>query len=64
MSQVFSRLPEASAAALRPVIEDQVNAATEKAEAVSSTEGIGAEVRALIQEIVAKITKWLSPINR
>jgi hypothetical protein len=60
MSQVFSRLPEASRAALRPALEEQVRMATEKANAVSSIEGIGANIKALIQEIINKITRWIS----
>jgi hypothetical protein len=60
MTQVFSRLPEASRAALRPALEEQVQMATEKANAVSSIEGIGANIKALIQEIISKITRWIS----
>jgi hypothetical protein len=37
---------------------------TEKANAASSVEGIGADIKALIQEIVVKITKWISADNR
>jgi hypothetical protein len=60
MTQVFSRLPEASRAALRPALEEQVQMATEKANAVNSIEGIGANIKALIQEIITKITSWIS----
>jgi hypothetical protein len=64
MTQVFSRLPEASRAALRPALEEQVQMATEKANAVSSIEGIGANIKALIQEIISKITNWISDNTR
>jgi hypothetical protein len=64
MTQVFSRLPEASRAALRPALEEQVQLATEKAEAVNSIEGIGANIKALIQEIITKITRWISASTR
>ncbi len=63
MNQILSRLPEASRMALRPLIEDQVKVASEKAKAASSIEAIGAEIKALIQEIVTKITTWISPEN-
>jgi hypothetical protein len=39
---------------------EQVKVATEKANAASSVPGIGTEIKALIQEIVTKITKWIS----
>lgn len=64
MSQLLSRLPTASVTAVRPMIEDQVKTATEKANAVTSIEGIGADFKSLIQQIVAKITKWISADNR
>jgi hypothetical protein len=60
MNQVFSHLPQASRTSLRPVIEDQVKVVTEKAQAVSSIEGIGPQIKSLIQEIITKITKWIS----
>lgn len=60
MNQLFSRLPEASRTTLRPALEEQVKVATEKANTVSSIEGIGADIKSLIQEIVAKITKWIT----
>jgi hypothetical protein len=60
MSQVFSRLPEASLTSLRPAIEDHVKVVTDKAQAVSSIEGIGPQIKALIQEIITKITKWIT----
>jgi hypothetical protein len=41
-------------------LEKQVKAITEKANAVGSIEGMGADVKALIHEIVVKITKWIS----
>ena len=64
MNQTLSRLPEAGRATLRPVIEEQVNAVAEKARAASAIEGIGAEIKALIQEILTKLTRWISPENR
>jgi hypothetical protein len=64
MNQTLSRLPEAGRATLRPVIEEQVNAVAEKARAASAIEGIGAEIKALIQEILAKLTRWITPQNR
>jgi hypothetical protein len=64
MNQVYSRLPEASRATLRPVIEEQVQVATEKASAASSIEGIGAEIKALLQEIIGKLRRWISADNR
>jgi hypothetical protein len=64
MTQVFSRLPEASRTALRPALEEQVRIATEKANEVNSIEGIGANIKALIQEIINKITRWISASTR
>jgi hypothetical protein len=60
MNLILSRLPESSVVALRPFIEEQVKAATERANTASSVVGIGDQIKALIQEIVAKITKWIS----
>jgi hypothetical protein len=60
MHQLLSRLPESNRATLRPVIEEQVTIATEKANAASSVEGIGADIKALIQGIIAKLAKWIS----
>jgi hypothetical protein len=64
MNQLLSRLPEANRTMLRPALEDQVKIATEKANAANSIEGIGADFKSLIQEIVAKITKWITTDNR
>jgi hypothetical protein len=64
MGETLSRLPAAARNSLRPVIEEQVKVTTEKANAVGSIEGIGAEIRALIQEIITKITKWISADTR
>jgi hypothetical protein len=64
MNQTLTRLPEAGRATLRPVIEEQVNAVAEKARAASAIEGIGAEIKALIQEILAKLTRWITPQNQ
>jgi hypothetical protein len=64
MDQTLSRLPEAARTTLRPVIEEQVNSVAEKARAASEIEGIGAEIKALIQEILAKLTRWITPENR
>jgi hypothetical protein len=64
MNQVFARLPEASRAALRPALEEQIRMATEKANAANSVEGIGANIKALIQEIISKITRWISANTR
>ncbi len=64
MNQTLSRLPDAGRETLRPVIEEQVNAVAEKARAASAIEGIGPEIKALIQEILAKLTRWISPENR
>jgi hypothetical protein len=60
MNQMLSQLPESSRATLRPLIEEQVKVATEKAKAASSVEGVGAEIKAILQGIIAKITKWIS----
>jgi hypothetical protein len=60
MSQLLSRLPEATQATLRPALNEQAKAITEKAIAANSVEGISDNIKALIQEIVAKITKWTS----
>jgi hypothetical protein len=60
MNETLSRLPAAARTSLRPFIEEQVKLATEKANDVGSIEGIGAEVKTLIQEIVTKITKWIA----
>jgi hypothetical protein len=64
MNQTLTRLPEAGRATLRPVIEEQVNAVAEKARAASAIEGIGPEIKALIQEILAKLTRWITPQNQ
>lgn len=61
MNQMLARLPEASRVTLRPVLEEQVKAVTEKATAVSAIEGIGTQIKSLIQEILAKLAKWISP---
>jgi hypothetical protein len=63
MNQVYSRLPAASKTTLRPVLEQQIKLATEKANAASSIEGIGAELKALLQEIIEKLKKWISADN-
>jgi hypothetical protein len=60
MSQVYSRLPEASRTTLQPVVEEQATIAAEKASAVNSMEGIGAEIKALLEEIIGKLRKWIS----
>jgi hypothetical protein len=60
LNQVLSQLPESARATLRPVIEQQIKVATEKANAVSSVEGVGADLKSLIREIIAKITRWIS----
>jgi hypothetical protein len=60
IDQMLSRLPEAGRATLRPELEQPIKATTDKANAASSIEGISAEIKALIREIVAKITKWIS----
>jgi hypothetical protein len=64
VNQLVSRLPEASRTLLRPTLEEQVKVATEKANAASSIDGIGSEIKALIHEIVTKISKWISADNR
>jgi hypothetical protein len=63
INRVYSQLPEASRTTLRPVIEEQIKLATEKANAASSIEGIGANIRTLIQEIIDKLKKWISVDN-
>jgi hypothetical protein len=60
MNAVLAKLPAPTAAALRPFLEEQVKQASEKANAASSTNGIGADIKSLLQEIVTKITKWIS----
>lgn len=64
MNLILSRLPKASADAVRPMMMEQLKVATEKANAASSVPGIGAEIKSLIQEIVTKITKWISADNK
>jgi hypothetical protein len=64
MNQTLTRLPEAGRATLRPVIEEQVRVVSEKARAVSAIEGIGVEIKALIQEILAKLARWIAPQNQ
>jgi hypothetical protein len=64
MNQVYSRLPEAGRTTLRPVLEEQVKITTEKANAASSMEGIGAEIKALLQEIIGKLKKLISADNK
>lgn len=60
MNEVLSKLPEASATALRPFLEEQIKAAAEKANAASSAQGISTDVKSLIQQIISKITKWIT----
>jgi hypothetical protein len=60
MNRVYSRLPEASRTTLRPVMEEQAKIAAEKANAANSMDGIGAEIKALLQEIIGKLRKWIS----
>ncbi len=60
MSQMLTQLPAASASALRPLIEKQAQGALEKANAALATAGISPEVRALLEQIVAKIGKWIA----
>jgi Bacterial protein of unknown function (DUF937) len=64
IDQVLARLPDATRSALRPTIEEQAKVAIEKANAASAVNGIGAEFKALIQQIVTKISKWVSADNR
>jgi hypothetical protein len=64
MNQLLSRLPEANRAMLRPALADQVKIAAEKANAANSIEGIGADFKSLIQEILVKITKWITADSR
>jgi hypothetical protein len=59
-NQTFSQLHESAKTALRPEIEQRIKVAVEKANAVSSVEGVGAEIKALIREIISKITRWIS----
>jgi hypothetical protein len=60
MDQMLARLPETARATLRPAIEEQVKVVSEKARSVSTLDGIGAQFRELIQEIVAKVTRWIT----
>jgi hypothetical protein len=64
ITRVYSRLPEASRTTLRPVLEEQVKIATEKANTVNAIQGIGAEIKALIQEIIGKLKKWITTDNQ
>jgi hypothetical protein len=61
MDRVVSRLPQQQRAALQPLVEEQAKVATERAAAVNAIDGIGADIKALIQEIVTKISRWMSP---
>ncbi len=63
-SQILARLPAASTRALRPLIEQQLKDTTEKAKALSSIDGISARFKTLLQQIVDKVTKWISADNR
>jgi hypothetical protein len=60
INHVYSRLPESSRTTLRPVIKEQVKIATEKASAVNSIEGIGTDIKSLLQEIIGKLRRWIS----
>jgi hypothetical protein len=64
MNETLVRLPAEARTSLRPVLEEQVKLVTQKATTVNSIEGIGAQVKALIQEIITKITKWISADTR
>jgi hypothetical protein len=63
IGQVLPRLSQADRTALRPMLEDEVKVITQKANAVNSLEGVGPEIKTLIQEILTKITAWLSSLQ-
>ena len=60
LNTTILQLPAASVSALRPLIESQVQSAIEKANAALGITGISPDVRALLEQIVAKISKWIA----
>jgi hypothetical protein len=64
MDEVITRLPQQQRATLQPLVEEQARAARERAEAVNAIDGIGAEIKALIQEIITKLGRWVAVETR
>jgi hypothetical protein len=56
----LARLPKATMATLTPFIKDQAASLLDHAKTIDSIEGTSATFKTLLQEIITKITRWIT----